>query len=361
MLLKSLGLFIFAITFCGCGDFSSERGGLKGIEEGLTGPSHEEIAAAIPIIDLHADTVLYLASSNPASISSSKLEAGLVNLQKGRYGAQVYVAWVAPEYRPTGFKRANALIDTLQKVVGGNPSTMAISKNAKEIEQRFGEKKISAILGIEGGEAIHEDLNNLDYFYNRGVRYMTLTWNSHNAIADASQDSEMPWNGLSPFGEKVIKRMNELGMLVDISHTSDATVEDVVTISQDPIIASHSNSFTLCDHPRNLRDDLIKKICERGGVIGVNFNTGFLVTGASSTTVKNLANHIDKIVQLGSIECPALGSDFDGSIRPPQDLSNASQLSNLTKELVKRGYSAADIEKIYGRNILRILKLVVGE
>lgn len=347
-------LFLVSYLFLiSCG--SSENSSLYSLDKGF---NHDEIAAEVPIIDLHADTVLYLSSNSPSSIMSSNLEAGYPNMKKGKYGAQFYVAWIAPDQRKVAYKRANNLLDTLDKVVKGNPNQMSVVSDTTQLNQQFSAGKISAFYGIEGGEAIESSLDNINHFYKRGVRYMTLTWNSYNLIADAAADAEKPHGGLSPYGEQVVKRMNDLGMVVDVSHTSNDTVEDVLRVSKDPIIASHSCSYALRNHSRNLNDTLIKGICSRGGVIGLNYNTGFL-TSSGSSTVKTLGDHFDKIIAVGGIDCLALGSDFDGSIDPPSDFKNAGQIENLTKELIKRGYTKEQIEKIYSKNIQRLISKVV--
>jgi membrane dipeptidase len=220
--------------------------------------------------------------------------------------------------------------------------------------------KISAFLGIEGGEAIANDINNIDYFYNNGVRYMSLTWNKSNRLAEAAMAPRKTYHGLTALGVQIVKRMNQVGMIIDISHASGATVSDILKISRAPIIASHSCCNALRRHPRNLTDNQIKAICAGGGIIGMNFHRKHL-TAKNKATVSDVANHLDHLVKVGGISCAALGSDFDGDIVTPVGLENIGKLSNLTQELIKRGYKKEDIEKIYGLNFLNFLQKMVDE
>jgi len=320
--------------------------------------SHQDIAAQSVIFDLHCDTVYRfykLGSISP--FIGKKLQVTLPRLKQAGVKAQFFAAWVPPS---KGFKHADYLIDLFERMLDKHSGDLAFAGSYKDLRRNLANKRISAFLGIENGKPIGTDLKKLDYFYNRGVRYVTLTWNQNNKIADASGDRRKLYNGLSPFGEQVIRKMNHLGMIIDVSHSSDDTVKDVLRISIDPIIASHSCCYSLRHIHRNLKDELIKDICDRGGVIGVNFYAKFL-TDKNVATVSNVADHIDHIVKIGGLNCAALGSDYDGMTRPARGLENIGKLENLTRELIKRGYTKGETEKIYGRNFIRVLQNVVDK
>jgi len=321
---------------------------------------NREIPLNIPfILDLHSDILTAIYKSRTlAQFENLKMHSSLPHLKEGGINAQFFAVWVPPGY---GFKRADSMIRLFYQMLDNYSGDMAFAGSNKEIRRNCAMGKISALLGIEGGgEAIGADINNIDYFYNNGVRYMSLTWNKSNRLADAAMDKRKPHNGLSPLGKQAVQRMNQLGMIIDVSHASSATVEDILKLSRDPIIASHSCCYSLRRHPRNLTDNQIKAICLAGGVIGVSFHRKHL-TAKNKATVSDVANHIDHLKKTGGLACVALGSDFDGDIIPPVGLENAGKLSNLTKELVKRGYSEEEIEQIYGQNILRVLQKVVDE
>ncbi len=189
------------------------------------------------------------------------------------------------------------------------------------------------------------------------MRILSITWKS-NDWADASQQA-IKHNGLTDFGKSVIKEMNKLGIIIDISHSADKTVEDVLKISDDPLIASHSNAKSLCDHPRNLNDKLIKKIALLGGMICVNFYPPF-VSKNKNGSYKNVVDHIEHIIKIGGINSVGLGSDFDGIDKVVEGLENATKMPNITAELLKRGYAEEEIIKIVGGNFLRVFGQVCG-
>jgi membrane dipeptidase len=255
--------------------------------------------------------------------------------------------------------------------------------------------KIAALMGIEGGHAIEDSLMALRDFYRLGVRYMTLTHNNTNNWADACCDAGKH-KGLSDFGKEVVREMNRIGMLVDISHVSDETMSDVLDVSQAPVIASHSSARALGDRPRNIPDDLLKRIARNGGVVMVNFSPGFIdknvITATSerterlkpqmdelaakykddpvrlaeerrkvlaanplpSTPLSVLIDHFDHIARVAGIDHVGIGSDFDGVPSLPTDMEDISKLPNITYELLKRGYSEQDIRKILGGNFMRV-------
>ncbi len=214
------------------------------------------------------------------------------------------------------------------------------------------------MIGIEGGTVVGNDLDNINSLYNMGVRYIGLTWNNSNNIGSSARDETergIP-GGLTDFGVQVINRMDEVGMLIDVSHLGEATFWDVIETSKNPIIASHSNSYSVYPHYRNLTDEQIKAIAKSGGVIQVNFHRSFL----GEASLQRVFEHIDYIKNLVGIDYIGIGSDFDGGINPPNDLSDVTMYPNLTYKLLDEGYSQEDVRKILGLNFLRVFKQVCG-
>jgi membrane dipeptidase len=238
-----------------------------------------------------------------------------------------------------------------------NSKTVGIAKNYDDIMALNKEGKIALILCLEGGNVIDGDVNKLKEFYNLGARYMTITWNKSYDWAVSAKDTKSKIKGLSSKGKKIIQVMDSLGMIIDVSHTGEKTIFDILNTAKNPIIASHSGSYTLRPHYRNLTDEQIKAIAKTGGVIGINFCAPFLVQNKEAT-VKDVVNHIDYIVKLVGIDYVGLGSDFDGILTTPKGLEDVSKFPAVTKELLNRGYSEKDIKKILGGNILRVFKTV---
>ena len=337
--------------------------------------THKELAEKSIIIDLHCDTIYRINKSIENrekkkikfnyDLNSKALEVSLPKMAAAGVKAQFFALWVSEtkkERRNKGYEKTTALklLEVFHKMMNEHSSAIAFAGSYADLEKNIKNGKISAFLGIEDGAALGDDIQNLDYFFKKGIRYITLTWKHNNLIGDSSTDKKN-FGGLSEFGRKVVKRMNELGMLIDISHASDGVVRDALKLSKDPVIASHSDCAGVRPLNRNLKDELIKGVCEKGGVIGVNFHRAYLKRGKSPATVKDVADHIDHLKKTGGIGCVALGSDFDGYITAPLDLENIGQLSILTEELKARKYSRDEIEKIYGQNFLRVLKKVVDK
>ena len=203
------------------------------------------------------------------------------------------------------------------------------------------------------------DLGVLRVLYRLGVRLLTLTWNQRNQIADGIGESRTA-SGLTEFGLKVIDEMNDLGMLIDVSHLSETGFWDVIKRSKTPIVASHSNCYALCSHLRNLKDEQIKALTDKDGVIGITFVPNFLTQEKRKTAVKDVVSHIDYLVEKAGIDYVGLGSDFDGTGGLPLGLEGVNKIPNITAELLNRGYMEGEIEKILGGNFLRVFKKVVG-
>ena len=288
---------------------------------------------------------------------------------------------------------ADSLIDMVEGFVERAPDKYAIARSVDDVRRHKDEGLISLPMGMENGAGIEDDLANLQHFYDRGIRYITLTHALDNRICDSSYDSTRTWNGLSPFGEQVVDEMNRLGIIVDISHLTDSTIFQVLRRTKAPVFASHSSPrhFTP-GWERNMSDDLIKAMAERDGVIMINFGSAFLrgeyleqsnalgqgidryladnnLTPGSDEgaayreqqrktnpigTVDDVADQIDHVVELVGVEHVGLGSDFDGVTALPAGLQDVSEYPNLVAELLRRGYSDEDVEKILGGNALRV-------
>lgn len=290
--------------------------------------------------------------------------------------------------------RANELIDLVQEIAEENPDEFALATSPQDIREIAETDKIALPMGMENGSGIEDDLSDLQHFYDRGIRYITLTHGEHNKIGDSSYDDAEPrWNGLSPFGEKVVAEMNRLGIMVDVSHVTDSTAVDVFAQTEAPVIASHSSGrhFTP-GWERNLSDELIRGIAETGGVVMITFGSSFLQSEYQEQddpirdemeahidsmgwpddsrealvyehrmrkanpigTVADVADHIDHAVNLVGVEHVGLGSDFDGVFALPEGLQDATGYPNLVAELLRRGYSEDEIQKILGENVLRV-------
>jgi membrane dipeptidase len=290
--------------------------------------------------------------------------------------------------------RADTLIDLVERVATEHPDAFTIATSPAEVRRIAETDALALPLGMENGAGIEDDLDNLQHFYDRGIRYITLTHGEHNRIGDSSYDDAPPrWNGLSPFGEKVVAEMNRLGIMVDISHVTDATAEDVLAQTEAPVIASHSSArhFTP-GWERNISDALMEGVAETGGVVMITFGSSFLRSAYQEQddpirekmnahidsmgwaegsreavlyeervreqnpigTVADVADHIDHAVELVGVDHVGLGSDFDGVFALPEGLQDASGYPNLVAELLDRGYSEAEIKQILGRNVMRV-------
>lgn len=328
--------------------------------------------------------------------SVGKYHTDIQRLRQGGMTAQFFAIYVGANYAKEGgsARRALDLIDVVYRAAERHPNDLMMATSVADIRRAKKEKKIAALMGIEGGHAIENSLMALRDFYRLGVRYMTLTWNNTNDWADAGRDVARH-NGLSEFGKEVVREMNRLGMLVDVSHVSDKTMSDALDLSSAPVIASHSSARALAQHPRNIPDELLRRIAKNGGVVMVNFYPAFIdqkVINAEkvrterlrpqldalreqfkddasrlaeeetklyatdplpATPLSLLIDHIDHIARVAGVDHVGLGSDFDGIPSVPQGMEDVSKLPNITYELLRRGYSEKDIRKILGENLLR--------
>jgi len=319
-------------------------------------------------------------------------------MKEGGLTAEFFSVYIKPHYATQGgaARRTLDMIDSVYRAVERNPNDLMFATSVADIRRAKRQGKIAALMGIEGGHAIEDSLPTLREFYRLGVRYMTLTWNNTNNWADAGR-GEKKHNGLSDFGKEVVLEMNRLGMMVDVSHVADKTMSDALDVSKAPIIASHSSARALSNVPRNIPDDLLKKIAAKGGVVQVNFYSVFVDTTTVAPQsaardarlkaeqdainekykddperraeesdkleaanqlpplpISKLIDHFDHIVKVAGIDHVGIGADFDGANDMPEGARDISMLPNITYELLKRGYSEKDIRKILGENILRV-------
>lgn len=324
--------------------------------------------------------------------------------KKGGLDAPFMSIYIPSEYQlkpDMGKALADSLIDMIRGIVDAHPDKFGLAGTPAEVEAHFKAGRIALPMGMENGAPIGNDIANVKYFYDRGIRYITLTHGKDNQICDSSYDTLNTWGGLSPFGEDVVREMNRVGIMVDISHVADSTFYDVLKITQAPVIASHSSlRYFTPGWQRNMSDDMVKALKENGGVIQINFGSTFLDSAVSKTNdenrkklqallkekgltmrdslakpiieefrkenpslyadVKTVADHIDRVVQLAGIDHVGIGSDYDGvGDSLPTGLKDVSQYPNLIYELLRRGYLPEDIEKICYKNVWRVWNKVI--
>ncbi|MBM4175901.1 MAG: T9SS type A sorting domain-containing protein [Ignavibacteria bacterium] len=310
------------------------------------------------VIDLHNDVLEKVVYGYELGILNNNNHSDVPRFIKGGVDAQMFALWPSPSsYPTTAFQHTMAMIDSFQRQLNKYPSKLKQAKNSKEIDSLSGTDRVVGVIAVEGGHAIENSVDKLKEFYNRGVRYMTLTWNNSTSWATAAADGQALTKGLSDFGRQVIKSMDSLGIIIDISHVGKKTIEDVLEVTTNPIIASHSGVRALRNHYRNLYDEQIVAIANSGGVIGVVFYPSFLST-SSTVRIDTVIKHIDYIKNLVGIDHVALGSDFDGIEKVVVGLEDVSKFPDLTMALLKKGYSFEDVKKILGGNFLRVFKQV---
>ena len=353
------------------------------------------------VIDTHNDVTTPMTNDDfdLSGEPPTPYRTNIPRMKQGGLTAEFFSLYVKPWYVEHGgsARRTLDMIDSVYRAVERNPQSLMIATSVADIRRAKRQGKIAALMGIEGGHAIEDSLATLREFYRLGVRYMTLTWNNTNNWADAGR-GEKKHHGLSDFGKDVVREMNRLGMLVDVSHVSDETMSDALDVSKAPIIASHSSARALSDVPRNIPDDLLRRIAKNGGVVQVNFYSVFVdaktVAPQSAERdarlkaqqaaidekykddperraeesdkleaanplpplpISKLIDHIDHIVKIAGIDHVGIGADFDGANDMPEGAQDVSMLPNITYELLKRGYTERDIRKILGENLLRVM------
>ena len=320
------------------------------------------------VVDLHNDVMEVISGSNftyqisdrHALVRNGDPQTDIPRLRDGGVDGQIFSIWIDPgRYAAsTHFSTAMKFLDTLKAQAGRNASDMGLVKSRDSLDALSAQKKISGIVVVEGGNCIEEKLGNLLAFFNAGVRVMTITWKISTSWAVSDQDSRAGTVGLNDFGRQVIRTMDSLGMIIDVSHVGRKTIEDILATSTKPIIASHSGAYAVCSNSRNLPDTLIRAIAARGGVVGIVFYPYYL-TGSRTASLENVMQHIDYIRRLvGNVDCISLGSDFDGIEVTPSGLEDVTKFPAITEALLQRGYSRQDVRKILGENFMRVFRSV---
>ena len=315
------------------------------------------------VIDLHNDVMEVISGSGytyQLAVRHTTNHTDIPRLKDGGVDGQIFSIWISPTTysSSTYFSTAMKFLDTLKAQANRNKNDMGLVVRADSVDSLSRQKKIAGIVVVEGGHCIEDRLENLLAFYTAGVRVMTITWNNSTSWAVSAQDSRADNVGLSEFGKQVIRTMDSLGMIIDISHVGRKTVDDILATSKNPVIASHSGAYALRNHYRNLTDTQIRAIAQRGGVIGVVFYPPFLVSSGQAR-LDNVIQHIDYIKNLvGNVDCISLGSDFDGIEVTPTGLENVTKFPAITEALLQRGYSRQDVRKILGENFMRVFRAV---
>jgi membrane dipeptidase len=368
--------------------------------------NYQKLHTKAILADTHND-ILTASLEKKVSMDNNlkgKTHSDLARFKEGGVDVQVFSVW-CDGAKVNPYAWANREIDTLYAIAERNPDKIVITKTWKDLQRAIKDKKLAAMFGVEGGHMIENSIENLDKLYERGTRYMTLTWNNSSPWATSAMDETnkkdslaRTHKGLTDFGKQVVKRMNELGMIVDISHVGEQTFWDAIQATSKPVIASHSNAYTLAPVFRNLKDDQIRAVAKNGGVIQLNFYSEFvdsnfrakqsvfmrarrkeidslrqagvqneyaitLVTEkyapemqAARPPLSMLMDHLDYIVKLAGVDHVGLGSDFDGISSSPKQLDDVTSYPVITQALLERGYSKREIRKILGGNFLRVLK-----
>lgn len=355
------------------------------------------------VVDTHNDVLSYMIDNEyDLNVSSvGKYHTDFARMRQGGLTAEFFSVYIDRKYATQGgsARRTLDMIDYVYRAAEKYPNELMMAYSTADIRRAKKAKKIAALMGIEGGHAIEDSLMALRDFYRLGIRYMTLTHNNTNNWADACCDTAKH-NGLSDFGKDVVREMNRIGMLIDVSHVSDKTMSDVLDVSTAPVIASHSSARALADRPRNIPDELLRRIARNGGVVMVNFYPGFLdpkniaasrerearlkpqmdalrakykddaakfeeeqnrllaANPLPPTPLSILVDHFDHIAKVAGVDHVGIGSDFDGVPSLPVGMEDISKLPNLTYELLKRGYSESDVRKILGENFMRVFAQV---
>ncbi len=314
------------------------------------------------LIDMHCDTLGKFQWEPGRHLRENDFCIDLMKMKEAGSLAQFFACFIYAKRFQDGdmweqsYDAALKMIAAGKKEFADNADLIALATNYDEIMLNKAAGKMSAILTVEEGGVLNGKMAYLDELYRQGVRLITLTWNWENCIGfPNSPDAELMKKGLKPFGFEVVERMNELGMIVDVSHLSDGGFWNVLETSKKPIVASHSNARALCGHQRNLTDDMIRAMAEKGGVAGVNFYPCF-VHESAKITAENLADHVEYMYKKGGEDFVAMGTDFDGYSDGESTIAHIGQMVQVYDAIKKRGFSDRQMEKIWSENILRVIK-----
>lgn len=317
------------------------------------------------LIDLHCDTIWMLMRQkhenlqhNPFCVDVEKLKAAGAMAQF--FACFIYLNEIDSEEKwEQGYRMALEMIKRGKQDFAECSDAILLALNYDELVENCANGKISALLTIEEGGILNNDINRLYELYNQGIRLITLTWNHENCIGyPNSKDEVIMQKGLKPFGIEVVEKMNELGMIIDVSHLSDGGFWDVLKYSKKPVIASHSNARCLCDHPRNLSDKMIKALADKGGIAGVNLYPYF-INKAGKATVEDVAEHVMHMYKIGGEDFISVGTDFDGFDEGELEVSNIGEIDKLYEAVKRRGLSGRQMEKFWSRNAMRAMQEVL--
>lgn len=322
----------------------------------------KELHRKIISIDTHTDSPLDFNGSYSIG-NRGQYQVDIPKMQEGHLDAQYLACWVrqgelSPGGRLKAKNRVDELIENIYQQVERNHESCGIARNAYDIYRLKSEGKKAFLIGIENGYALGKEINLIEEYFNKGVTYITLCHSLNNDICDSSSDKSGPkWNGLSPWGKKVVAEMNRLGIVIDLSHASDATFWDVINLSEAPVLASHSSSRAIYNCDRNLSDDQLRAIAETGGVAQACLVDEFLTANPKSSNIEDFINHLCHMINVAGIDHVGIGSDFDGGAGV-KGCNGDNDLIQITMRLIERGFSDEDIAKIWGRNFLRVLSNV---
>ncbi len=360
------------------------------------------VHAAAIVVDTHADTTQRLVAPGgfDLGVRHSDGNVDIPRMRQGGLGAQFFSIWIPSDVTgPAAVKRSLQQIDAIREAVRTHPGDLVLATTADGIRQAHKQHRIAALMGVEGGHMIDNDLGVLRMYATLGVRYLTLTHFKNNDWADSSTDKPAH-DGLTPFGKDVVRELNRLGMMVDVSHVADKTFYDAIEVSKAPVIASHSSCRAISNHARNMTDDMLRALAKNGGVVMINYEVSYLseelraiqaregtgTVSAMDAAVKacggddacatlaiskrehelveqgvhprvsweKIVEHIDHAVKVAGVDHVGLGSDFDGATMP-SGMDDVSMLPRLTDALLKKGYSPSDVTKILGANLLRVM------
>ncbi|MFN3873207.1 MAG: membrane dipeptidase [Ignavibacterium sp.] len=313
------------------------------------------------LIDLHNDVLEVMVNDTSYHLQQrhNYNHTDIPRLKDGGVDLQFFSVWVSPTQYTNYYQQAQVMLNVFNSELNQNTNSIAQIRNWNEADSVIQHNKIAAVIGVEGGHHIENSIEKLVNLYNAGMRYMTITWNNSTDWAVSAQDSRSTTVGLSDFGRQVIRTMDSLGIIIDVSHTGIKTIQDILQETQNPIIASHSGARALRNHYRNLYDWQIQDIANSGGVIGVVFYPYFL-NGSSNASINDVIAHIDYIKNLVGIDYVAIGSDFDGIEVVPLGLEDTTKFPNLTEALFDHGYTREEVEKILYKNFKRVFEQVCG-
>lgn len=319
------------------------------------------------LIDMHCDTMFELFNRKDTEMELGQNQLG-VDIEKMKMAdgmAQFFACFInmrrfqGEDRFSKGYQYVLDMIAFAKNEIGKYPEEILLAKSYEELLQNEKIGKMSAFLTVEEGGIIENDMSRLDHLYEEGVRLMTLLWNEENCIGyPNSRDGEVMKKGLKPFGIETVERMNELRMIIDISHMSDGGFWDVLKFSKKPVVASHSNARALCQHPRNLTDEMVRALAEKGGVAGLNFYPYF-VNENGKAGIEDLVRHLEHLFYVGGEDFVAIGTDFDGFDQGELQLRNIGEMNLLYEALKKRKFNDGQIEKFWSGNVMRVMKEVL--